>query len=104
MSPLLYPWATLPENSLALAREDGQFKGCDLRIFWEGTERQEHVEIEHPAMSGQIDGVQDILSNADMIMSQAQTRIMTLQLLPRSIPSLPHRMYNIYRIGQNKRD
>ena len=54
MSPLLYPWATLPENSLALARGDGQIKGRDLRIFWEGTERQEHIEIEHSEMSARL--------------------------------------------------
>jgi hypothetical protein len=43
-------------------------------IFWEEIERQQHIEIEHPEMSGQIDKVQGILLNADMINYEVKNR------------------------------
>jgi len=44
-------------------------------------------------MSSQSDKVQSILLNADMIMRSRTDQIMRLQLLSRSIPSLPNRIH-----------
>ena len=43
------------------------FKDIRNRRIQLTDERQEHIEIEHPEMSGQIDKIEDILLNADII-------------------------------------
>jgi hypothetical protein len=39
-------------------------------------ERQEHIEVDHPEMSGQIDRVQDTLPNPDIIVNFTPPSIM----------------------------
>lgn len=34
-------------------------------------ERQEHIEVDHPEMSGQIDKIRDALSNPDIIVKSS---------------------------------
>ncbi len=43
------------------------FKDIHNRRIRLTDERQEHIEVDHPEMYGQIDKIQDILSNPDII-------------------------------------